>query len=76
MWKRILDQGFHVDHVLLCMPISGACLRSRQICLLLPEVEMCFFFEALVSSMRYISELVVPGFGRPMQLLKSEVDQF
>ena len=38
----------------------------------------CFFFcsEKLVSSKRHTSELIVPGFVRPMQLLRGEVDRF
>ena len=31
-----------------------------------------FFSETLVSSRRHISELIVPGFGGPMQLLRGE----
>ena len=37
---------------------------------------MIFYSETLVSSKRHISELMVPGFGRQMQLLKGEVDRF
>ena len=33
-------------------------------------------FCSLVSFRRYISELTVPGFGRPMQLLRGDVDRF
>ena len=32
--------------------------------------------ETLVSSRPHISELMVPGFGRPMQLFRGEVDRF
>ena len=35
-----------------------------------------FFCSETVSTRRYISELMIPGFGRPMQLLKGEVDRF
>ena len=35
-----------------------------------------FFSEALVSSRRYISALMVSGFGRQMLLLKGEIDLF
>ena len=45
--------------------------------LLLPEVEMLFFCsEILVSSWRHISELTVSSFGRPIRLLRGEVDRF
>ena len=33
----------HVSRAVLCAPISGACIRICQICLLLSEVEVCFF---------------------------------
>ena len=33
-----------------------------------------FFSETLVSPRPHISELMVPGFGKPMQLLRGEVD--
>ena len=36
----------------------------------------CFFSDTLFSFRRHISELMVPGFARPMQLLRSEVDRF
>ena len=36
---------------------------------------MCFCSETLVSSRRHISDLMVPGFDRPMQLLRGEVDR-
>ena len=42
MWRRILGQGLHADRAVLCTPISGACIRIGQICLLLPEVEILF----------------------------------
>ena len=58
---------------MLCTPISGACI---EIGLLWSEVEMCFFSETLVFSRRHISELLVPGFGKPMHLLRGEFDQF
>ena len=37
---------------------------------------MVFCSETLVSSRRPTSELIVPGFGRPMQLLNVEDEQF
>ena len=37
---------------------------------------MYFLFDTLVSSRRHISELMVLGFGRPMQLLRGEVIRF
>ena len=37
---------------------------------------MVFCSETLISSRRHSSELMIPGFGRPMQLLKSKVDRF
>ena len=51
--------------------------RIYQICLLLLEVEVCFFCsDALVSSRRHIFELVFSGFGRLMQLHMGVVDCF
>ena len=38
--------------------------------------QRCFCLETLVSSRRLIPELMVPGFYRPMQLLKGEIDRF
>ena len=39
--------------------------------------DMIFFCsETLISSRCHISELKAPGFDRPMQLLKEEVDRF
>ena len=35
-----------------------------------------FFSEILVSPKRRISELMAPGFGRPMQLLMGDVVRF
>ena len=35
-----------------------------------------FFSETLISSRRHISELMTPGFGRLMQVLKSEVNRY
>ena len=60
----------------VCTPISGDCISICQICQLLGEVEMCFFSETFVSSRSHISELMFLSFGRPMQLLRSEVDRF
>ena len=38
---------------------------------------MCFFCsEIFVSSNRYISELMAPGFSRPMELIRGEVYRF
>ena len=77
MWRRILDRGLHAGIVVLCTPISGACIRICQICVFLPEVEMCYFYsETLISSRRHISKLMVPS---PlsncisMQLLRGDV---
>ena len=39
----------------------------------LPDSFLFFYSETPVSSRRHISELMVPGFGRPMQLLRGEV---
>ena len=36
---------------------------------------MCFFLRFL-SLRCHISELIIPAFGRPMQLLRGEVDRF
>ena len=37
---------------------------------------MVLISETLVSSRRHVSELMVPNFGRQMQLLKGEIDWF
>ena len=59
---------------MLCTSTSGALIRK---CLLWGQKWRCgFWFEALGSSRRHISELMVPDFGRPMQLLKGEVNRF
>ena len=68
--RRSLAQGFtYVGRVVFCINI-------HQICLLLPEVERRrgFCSESLVSSRRHFSELKGPGFIRPMQLLRGNVD--
>ena len=49
MYRRILDRELHVGHVVLGTPISGACIRLCQICLLLPEVELRCFILRLLS---------------------------
>ena len=76
MWRRILERGLHVGRVVLCKPISEACIEICLICLSLTEEERGFFSsEILVSSRIHISEYMVSGVDRPMQLLKDEVDQ-
>ena len=76
MWRRILDRGLHAGCFVLHMTISGACI-GIQIYFLMPEGEMCFFCsETLVSSRRHISELIIPGFGRPMQPFGSKINRF
>ena len=46
-WKRILNRGLHACRVVLCTPISWACIKIYRICLLWSEMEMCFFFFVL-----------------------------
>ena len=36
--------------------------------------DVFFYSENLISSRRHISQLIVPDFGRPMQLLRGDVD--
>ena len=60
---------------MLCAPISGVCMRNFGLYLTAGGRDKAFCFRNIVSSWR-ILELMIPGFGRLMQLLKGKVDGF
>ena len=70
-----MTEGLLAGRVVLCTPISGVFIRIFRFVL---YCQRCVFFcsETLVSSRCHISEFMIPGFGRPMQLLRSEGDRF
>ena len=49
--------------VMLCTSTSGDCISIYHICLLLPEVKMCFFSESLVSFRCHIIIIIIKIHG-------------
>ena len=78
MWRRILDRGLHSGCAVLSAPIYIRSLYKNlsKMSLMAKSGDVAFCSETLVSSRLLISELMVPGFGRLMQLLRGEVDRF
>ena len=59
------------------IPISGVCIRVCQILSLAARGgEVCVFFRKSSLFQEPHFRLMDPGFGRPMQCLDGEVDQF
>ena len=63
----------HAVRVVLCASKTGVCIK---ISLIARSRDVGFWSETLVSCRRHISRLMIPSFGRPMQLLRGEVDRF
>ena len=63
---------------MLCTSISGGLHENLSDLSLIGRGRDVFFFcsETIVSSRRHISQRMVPGFGRPMQLLRIQVNRF
>ena len=74
MWRSILTESFiyFVSWHVVYVNIRGLHKNSS----LLARGGDVFFIETLVSYRRHISQRIVPGLDRPMQLLRGEVDQF
>ena len=78
MLRRALNRELHAGRVLFC---SYANIRSlaknlSKLSLIARGRDVFFCSETHVSPRSHLSELIVPDFGRLMQLLRSEVDQF
>ena len=74
MCRRIQDRRLHVGRVVYAN-IRGLHKNLTDLSLTVRDGDV-FCSETLVSSRRHIFELMVPVFGRPMKLLKGEVDRF
>ena len=60
----------------VCANIRGLNRNLSDLFLIARSGDVSFCSETLVYSWCHIFELMVTGFGRPMQLLKGEVDRF
>ena len=74
MWRltRALDVLFlgHAEH---CSNVRGLSKNLSDVTVASSEYDFLLCSEALVSDRRHISELLVPGFGRPVLLCRDEM---
>ena len=58
---------------LLCSNVRGLAGNHSDLTVASPQYDILLYSETLVSDMRHVSELLVPGFGRPVLLCRGRI---
>ena len=58
---------------ILCRNVQGSAGNLSDLTVASSQYGILFCSETLVSDMRQVSELLVPGFGRPVLLYRSKI---
>ena len=58
---------------ILCSNVRGPAGNLSDLTVTLSQYDILLCFETLVSDMRHVSEVLVPGFGRPVLLCRGKM---